>query len=612
MSTERERLHNLFPDLDFDPQALREKYRIERDKRIREDGENQYIEAASAFAHYADDDPYVDAGFVREPLDIDIEVAVIGAGFSGLMTAARLKERGITNFRIIEAGGDFGGTWYWNRYPGAQCDIESYCYLPLLEETGYMPKEKYSFAPEIYAHTQRIGNYFGLYDNTIFQTRVTQVKWLEEAQRWQISTQRNDNIRAQFVIQATGPANRPKLPGIPGIADFKGHTFHTSRWDYNYTGGDHNGGLTKLADKRVAVIGTGATAIQCVPFLGEYAKQLYVFQRTPSSVDLRGNRPTDETWYQDLESGWQRARRENFAAVLTGQFVSEDLVADGWTDIARRIGISLMNRRQDSGNLDMEEIMLRAEIADFQKMNEIRGRVDDTVAKADAAEKLKPWYRQFCKRPTFNDEYLPTFNRPNVTLVDTGESQGVERITRNGVVANGVEYPVDCIIFATGFEVGTAWTRRAGYDIVGQNGVRLSDYWASGMKTLHGFSSHGFPNCYLMGLSQNGLSVNLTSMLDDQAQHIGYIIKQVMDRGARYAQPSAAAEAAWVGEIRRLAINNVAFFEECTPGYYNNEGKIAQRGGGLNNESYAPGVNAFNRLLAKWREDGALDGLELG
>ncbi len=232
MSTERERLHNLFPDLDFDPAALREKYRFERDKRIRDDGENQYIEAASQFAHYADDDPYVDPGYERAPLDLEIDVVVIGAGFSGLMAAARLKERGITNFRIIEAGGDFGGTWYWNRYPGAQCDIESYCYLPLLEETGYMPKEKYSYAPEIYGHTQRVGNYFGLYDNAIFQTRVTEVKWLDDAQRWQVSTHRNDNIRAQFVIQATGPANRPKLPGIPGISEFKGHTFHTSRWDY--------------------------------------------------------------------------------------------------------------------------------------------------------------------------------------------------------------------------------------------------------------------------------------------------------------------------------------------------------------------------------------------
>jgi len=610
MSTERERLHNLFPDLDFDPQALREKYRIERDKRIREDGENQYIEAASAFAHYADDDPYVDAGFVREPLDIDIEVAVIGAGFSGLMTAARLKERGITNFRIIEAGGDFGGTWYWNRYPGAQCDIESYCYLPLLEETGYMPKEKYSFAPEIYAHTQRIGNYFGLYDNTIFQTRVTQVKWLEEAQRWQISTQRNDNIRAQFVIQATGPANRPKLPGIPGIADFKGHTFHTSRWDYNYTGGDHNGGLTKLADKRVAVIGTGATAIQCVPFLGEYAKQLYVFQRTPSSVDLRGNRPTDETWYQDLESGWQRARRENFAAVLTGQFVSEDLVADGWTDIARRIGISLMNRRQDSGNLDMEEIMLRAEIADFQKMNEIRGRVDDTVAKADAAEKLKPWYRQFCKRPTFNDAYLATFNRNNVKLIDVSDAKGVERITENAVVANGVAYEVDCIIYATGFEITTSAHRRVDFDTLGRGGQSLYDHWADGYRTLHGLSSHGFPNWFTIGINQNGLSPNMTAMFDDQAVHVAHIISEVKRRGMQVVEATAEAEDAWVTQIVAAAgVGAAAFLEQCTPGYYNREGKGA--GGNMQNSPYAPGINAFNALLQQWREQGDLQGMEL-
>ena len=267
MTSERERLHNMFPNLDFDPQELREKYRSERDKRVREDGEDQYIEAASEFSNYADTDPYVEDN-KREPVDLTIDVAIIGAGFSGLMTAARLKERGVTDFQIIESGGDFGGTWYWNRYPGAQCDIESYCYLPLLDETDYMPKEKYSYAPEIFEHTQRVGEYFGLYDNALFQTRVTEIRWLEDEQVWQVATHRNDSIKARFVIQATGPANRLKLPGIPGIKKFKGHTFHTSRWDYVYTGGDHKGNLTKLRDKKVAIIGTGATAIQCVPFLG--------------------------------------------------------------------------------------------------------------------------------------------------------------------------------------------------------------------------------------------------------------------------------------------------------------------------------------------------------
>lgn len=609
MSTERERLHNLFPDLDFDPAELRAKYKAEREKRLRDDGEAQYVEAAEEFAHYADDDPYADPEFQREALDIDLDVVVVGAGFSGLMTAARLKERGITNFRIIESGGDFGGTWYWNRYPGAQCDIESYCYLPLLEETGYMPKEKYSFAPEIYEHTQRIGNYFDLYDNALFQTRVTGVKWDEQGQFWQVSTHRNDNIRAQFVIQSTGPANRPKLPGIPGITDFKGHTFHTSRWDYAYTGGDHTGGLTNLSDKRVAIIGTGATAIQCVPFLGEYAQQLYVFQRTPSSVDLRGNKPTDEEWYNSQGPGWQRARRENFAAVLAGENLTEDLVADGWTDIARRIGISLMNRKPDDGALDMEEIMLRSEIADFQKMNEIRGRVDDTLTEENAAEKLKPWYRQFCKRPTFNDEYLDTFNRSNVELVDVSDAKGVEAITEKGVVANGKEYAVDCIIYATGFEITTSAHRRVDFDTVGRNGESLYDHWGDGFRTLHGLSSHGFPNWFTIGINQNGLSPNMTSMFDDQAQHVAYIIEQVQQRGKRTVEPTAEAEDAWVQQIVAMAGSGAtAFLEECTPGYYNREGQGTSN---MQNSPYAPGINAFNALLKKWRDSGDLEGMTL-
>ena len=609
MASERERLHNLFPDLDFDPGALREKYRTERDKRVREDGEGQYIEAASEFAHYAHDDPYADADFDREPVDLDIDVAVIGAGFSGLMAGARLKQRGITNFRIIEAGGDFGGTWYWNRYPGAQCDIESYCYLPLLEETGFMPKEKYSYAPEIFDHSKRVAEYFGLYDRAVFQTRVTEVRWHEDDQRWHVGTHRFDRIRARFVVQATGPANRPKLPGIPGIGDFHGHTFHTARWDYDYTGGDHNGGLTRLADKRVAVIGTGCTAIQSVPFLGEHARKLYVFQRTPSSVDLRGNKPTDEAWYRDLTPGWQRARRENFAAVLFGQNATEDLVADGWTDIARRIGISLMNRKSDEA-LDMEEVALRAEVADFQKMNEIRGRVDETVTDAASAEVLKPWYRQFCKRPTFNDEYLETFNRDNVALINVSDQKGVERITEKGVVANGVEYEVDCIIYATGFEITTSAHRRVDFDTIGRDGQSLYDHWADGFRTLHGLSSHGFPNWFTIGINQNGLSPNMTAMFDDQAMHVAYIVGEVKKRGRNVVEVTADAEEQWVREIVALAGTGAReFLEQCTPGYYNREGKGTQ--GNMQNSPYAAGINAFNALLKGWREQGDLAGMEL-
>jgi cyclohexanone monooxygenase len=610
MSNASPRWHNLFPDLDFDPDALRERYREERDKRLRTDGEKQYLEAAEGFARYADEDPYT----TQEPRDAikrDVNVVVVGGGFSGLMAAARLKERGVEDVLLIEAGGDFGGTWYWNRYPGAQCDIESYCYLPLLEETGYMPKEKYAFAPEIFEHTRRVGEYFGLYELALFQTRVKDAAWQENRQRWHITTDRGDALDARFLIQATGPANRPKLPDIPGIDRFKGHSFHTSRWDYDYTGGDHQGNLHKLADKRVGIIGTGATAIQCIPFLGAHAKALYVFQRTPSSVDLRGNSQTDPNWYSSLEPGWQRERRENFAAVLAGQNFTVDLVADGWTDIARRIGLSLMNRRSDAGNLDMEEVKLRSEIADFQKMNEIRARVDEEVSQHEAAEALKPWYRQFCKRPTFNDHYLATFNRENVHLIDVSARKGVEAITEKGVIANGEEYELDCLIFATGFEITTSAHRRVDFDTRGRNGQSLYAHWGEGFRTLHGMASHGFPNWFTIGINQNGLSPNMTAMFDDQAVHVSYLIDEVQKRGATTIEVDADAEQAWVEEIIRLAGGgNAEFLEACTPGYYNREGQVGQ-GISMQNSPYAPGINAFNDLLAKWREAGTLAGMTL-
>ena len=505
---------NRFHNLGFDPDELRAKYLAERDKRIRTEGNDQYRNMSDHFAHYLED-PYVEPGYERDPLKDQIDVAIIGGGFGGMLAGARFQELGVTDFRIIESGGDFGGTWYWNRYPGAQCDIESYCYLPLLEELGYMPKEKYSYAPEIYEHSQRIGKAFDLYDKACFQTKVEDIVWQEETSTWLITKDSDDAMQARFVVMACGPLNRPKLPAVEGIETFKGHTFHTSRWDYDYTGGDHNGNLHKLADKRVGVIGTGATAIQSVPFVGEHAKELYVFQRTPSSVDLRGNSPTDPEWAETLKPGWQRERRENFNDILLGVPVEEDLVNDGWTEIFRDLMSVVPANKEKDPEITPQEAAEMAEIADFKKMNGIRQRVDDTVKNGEVADLLKPWYRQFCKRPTFNDEFLPTFNRENVTLVDTSINKGIDRITEKGIVANGVEYELDCIIFATGFEVGTVYTRRAGFEVTGQDGKTLSEHFAGGLKTFHGFSSHGFPNCFQMGgISQTGASVNLTSVLD--------------------------------------------------------------------------------------------------
>ncbi len=589
---------------EFDPDRLRDKYRAERDKRLRTDGNEQYIEISGDYARYLQD-PYV-SPIERAPLFDDVEVAVIGGGFGGLLAGARLREAGVSDIRVIEKGGDFGGTWYWNRYPGAACDVESYIYLPLLEEIGYIPKEKYSKAPEILAHSQAIGRHFDLYRNACFQTEVTDMRWDETDRRWVISTNRGDRMRARFVIMANGPLHRPKLPGIPGVDSFTGHTFHTSRWDYDYTGGSSEGGLTKLRDKRVGIIGTGATAVQCVPHLGENAEHLYVFQRTPSSIDVRNNRPTDPEWASTLEPGWQQERMDNFNALVSGGFADRDLVNDGWTDIIGNLLIRL--RRESSPDLSAEGLARNLELADFEKMNQIRSRVDEVVADERTAEALKPWYRQFCKRPCFHDEYLTTFNRPNVTLVDT-DGQGVDRITERGVVVAGVEYELDCLIYATGFEVGTEYTRRAGYEVYGRDGLSLTDKWADGARTLHGFHAFGFPNCFIVSNIQSGFTVNFPHMLNEQSKHLAYVLKHAEENGITRIEATPEAEEEWVQTIIRLSQFNVKFLESCTPGYYNNEGKPAARS--MQNGSYGAGPVAFVGVLEAWRAQGRLEGLSL-
>ncbi len=589
----------------MDAERIRAKYREERDKRLRQDGNEQYVEMAGDFAHYLDD-PYVTPGFTRAPLKDEVDVIVIGGGFGGLLAAARLKEAGVTDLRVIEKGGDFGGTWYWNRYPGAACDIESYVYLPLLEEIGAMPKEKYSRAPEILAHAQAIAERFDLYKNACLQTEVTAVRWDDDGARWIVETNRGDAMRARFVCMANGPLHRPKLPGIPGVESFARHSFHTSRWDYGYTGGASEGGLTNLADKRVGIIGTGATAVQCVPHLARHAKHLTVFQRTPSSIDVRNNRPTDPQWVASLEPGWQQKRMDNFNVLVSGGFQDEDLVNDGWTDIIRNL---LLLVSIDKASLTPAQLAEVAELADLKKMEQVRARVDQLVKDPKVAAALKPYYRQFCKRPCFHDEYLDAFNWPNVTLVDT-DGRGVERITPTGVVTNGVEHELDCLIYATGFEVGTEYARRAGYEIHGKDGVTLTGKWADGVRTLHGMHVRGFPNCFIFTNTQSGFSVNFPHMLNEQAKHAAYIVKESVDRQVRTVEASAPAEAEWVETIKSLAVMRRKFLEECTPGYYNNEGMPHDRS--EQNGPYGGGPIAFVNVLEQWRAEGALKGLEIG
>lgn len=590
----------------LDAEALRAKYLAERDKRLRTDGNEQYIELTGQFAEYLED-PYVTPE-PREALTDEVTVAFIGGGFAGLVTGARLKQAGVEDVRIIEKGGDFGGTWYWNRYPGAQCDTAAFVYLPLLEETGHMPSEKYTHAPEILDHCRRIATHFDLYDNACLSTEVTELEWDSTIDRWIIRTNRGDEMRAKYVAMGTGPLHRPKLPGIDGITTYQGHSFHTSRWDYEYTGGNPSGALMEnLADKRVGIIGTGATSVQCVPHLAKACGELLVFQRTPSSIDVRNNHPTDPDWFATLEPGWQKEWMDNFTLLQTGGIAEEDLVKDGWTDISQRIRDKLLSAPDPEFTPEAFERAYHE--SDDEKMAEIRQRVDAIIDDPDTADALKPWYRQLCKRPCFHDAYLQAFNTPGTQLIDT-DGQGVRLIDETGVWVGDTHYELDCLIYASGFEVGTEYERRSGYDTIGRDGLRLSEKWSDGMRSLHGIHVHGFPNLFVVSPSQGAnLISNVPHNLVDSAQTIATIIDHAEGVDASRVEVTAEAEDAWIARLeagaRRFGGN-----PDCTPGYYNNEGHDAGHRGVLNSLGFPEGPVAYFSYIDEWRNSAEFTGLD--
>ena len=580
---------------EFSTEALNAKYQAERDKRLRADATAQYRELGEIFDD-ADRDRYT-ARFERDPITQEIDVAIIGAGIGGLTAAARLAEQGVTDVRIIDKAGDFGGTWYWNRYPGAACDTESYIYLPLLEETGYVPTEKYTKAPEIFAHCQRIGRHFDLYDKALFQTVVADVSWSDATSRWTVTTDRGDLLSARFVVIAGGILHKAKLPGIPGIETFKGHSFHSSRWDYDYTGGSPTAPMDKLAGKRVALIGTGATSVQILPRLAEAAGEVLLFQRTPSGVGVRANRPTDADWAKGLSPGWHRERIENFTQIVSGKPVEQDLVDDGWTEIFRRNpgAMSLMNEEQQK--------------LDAQGVAAIHRRVDEIIEDAATAEALKPWYNQMCKRPCFHDEYLQAFNRANVTLVDTA-GRGVDRITEHGLVVGDVEYPVDCIIYASGFENGGSHVRLLGFEIHGRDGVSLTHAWAEGPATLHGMTARGFPNLLRFSMTQGGIAINFSHMLGEWANHAAWLVRRCLDEGIVEVEPTPEAQDAWFQTIMANMGSLAMFYAQCTPSYMNGEGMREANMAIIRSMPYFGGTLEYIDILRDWRAAGDLAGLE--
>ena len=536
---------------------IKGKFKQARDVRLdyRPPGTEQFTsEFSGELAKYAVD-PYAKAVEQREPITDKVEVLFIGGGFSALLTSARLREHGLESIRIVERGSDVGGTWYWNRYPGAACDVVSYDYLPLLDELDYVPVDHYSRGPEIFGHCQKIAKKYNLYELAVFNTTVTETIWNEEEQLWHVKTDRGDVMRAQFVICANGTLAKPKLSTIKGMTSFAGHSFHTSRWDYDYTGVD----LENLKDKVVGIIGTGASAVQIVPELAKNAKQLYVFQRTPSSIDVREDWPTDPNWARKLEPGWQATRRAKVLAVVENSL--EKRAAKGATSPEEKL------RKQENANIDY--------------MMRIHRRIDKIVDDQETADALKPWYMFMCKRPCFHNDYLPAFNRPNVQLVDT-KGEGITEIGPKGPVFNGKEYDVDVLIYATGFEVQQTGIYNT---IVGEANVNLQDKYADGIRTLLGIHTAGFPNLFIMGGYQASFQFNLTDMLQTQGDHIAACIDYVRSNGYHSLDVSDEAEQWWVDEV----INHrgkTTRSEECTPGYYNMEGDSQRRQDGNYNGGF--------------------------
>ncbi|KAF9737616.1 hypothetical protein PMIN02_001235 [Paraphaeosphaeria minitans] len=634
------------------PQLPREqlKFMQEAAKRQRPEGAKQFQEL-----HYSDssrlrnlvDDIFADhAALDKRSLPIEgggsTKFLIMGAGMGGILNAIKLVQGGFQqdDILLVEMGGGVGGTWYWNRYPGLHCDVESYVYLPMLEETGYVPSHKYTSATEIRNYLVKLVEKFGLEERILFRTEVNSMQWDDDKKNWRVdmTTGKGDggkkkttlSVNADFSILAGGIFPYPHVPKIPGLVAFEGDMFHTSRWDYAVSGGSSEDAFSELKGfegLRVGYVGTGATAVQAVPEVAKYAKELFIFQRTPSQVNTRRQKPTDlKEWSERIATGpgWQKARMENLAQHLSRNLPegTVNMVDDEWSRLQAYCAILGSERFAGLMPDKIPEYLGHLQAWDADHNARARERISTIVSEKSTAEKLTPWYPTWCKRPTFSDTYLQTFNKPNVHLVDT-DGKGIDGVKPHAIIANGQEYPVDILILSTGYRSpaygGGDPAARNGIEIIGRNGLKMSNKWSSrGATTLHGVFSHDFPNLFFFAIAQASATANVNHTLEVQMTHITSIISHFNPpsdpRDKKVViEPSAEAEEAWA----MSCLSGAAFFSSvsvCTPGYMTMEGdalnqksqeKMMQAGRG---SPWSAGLVPFERMLEGWRA-GGLEGV---
>ncbi|MBI3245337.1 MAG: NAD(P)/FAD-dependent oxidoreductase [Deltaproteobacteria bacterium] len=486
----------------------------------------------------------------------DFDAVIVGAGFAGMCMLYKLRKLGFTA-KVYEAGSNVGGTWYWNRYPGARCDVPSLQYSYQFSEElqqEWQWTERYSSQPEILRYANHVAERFDLRKDMQFDTRVNSVVLDESANTWAIETDRGNRVTARFCIMATGCLSSKNTPKFSGLEDFQGEWHHTGNWPH---------GGVKFAGKRVGVIGTGSTGIQAIPMIAREAEHLYVFQRTPQySVPAR-NTPLDKEEEARIKANYQAYRAKNnnqpFAQDLEIPAAKTFEVSDTerrhrYEECWDKGGLGMMLAYADSGT----DRPANETISDFVK-DKIRGIVKNPAV----AAALMPDHVYACKRPCLDTNYFETYNRPNVTLVDI-RGVGIERITPHGVRAKGEEYALDCIVFATGFDAMTGSLNNI--DIRGKGNRALKDKWAEGPRSYLGLSSSGFPNLFtITGPGSPSVLANMIPAIEQHVNWIGDCLEYMRAHKRQTIEATVEAENPWLIQVQTAA--NATLWNACDNWY---------------------------------------------